>query len=215
MADGDRPARSTRFKPGRSGNPKGRPKRVKESEPGSAFDELLGRQFPVRIDGYDRQLTADEALVHRTYQDALAGELQPVRPGAVGRRADRSQIREFGRPARAHLDGDRRLGDGAHLEQYCPPAQLLAAPANDFVAEFVGTDRELKRLAVTPIPRDTVRPDTGEDHDPTVPIGATLREALIAILESRDGRVRVVDDGKVLGSLTAADIHAALRTVDT
>ena len=79
MGDGDGSSRSTRFKPGRSGNPKGRPKRVRQSDSGSAFDELLGRQFPVRIDGYERQLTADEALVHRTYQDALAGDRMAIR----------------------------------------------------------------------------------------------------------------------------------------
>lgn len=79
MPDGDGPSRSTRFKPGRSGNPKGRPKRGSQSDTGSAFGELLGRHFPVRIDGYERQLTADEALVHRTYQDALAGDRMAIR----------------------------------------------------------------------------------------------------------------------------------------
>ena len=51
-----------------------------------------------------------------------------------------------------------RLGDriavmrqGGHLEQYGTPADLLGNPANDFVADFVGADRGLKRLAVTPI----------------------------------------------------------------
>ena len=109
--------------------------------------------------------------------------------------------------------GDRIavLSDGGHLQQYCPPAELLAAPANEFVAEFVGADRELKRLAVTPIPRDGLRPAATSDSGPTVPADATLREALTAILESATGSVRVVDDGQVLGDLTAADIHAALR----
>jgi len=49
-----------------------------------------------------------------------------------------------------------RLGDriavfrqGGILEQYDTPAQVLGAPANDFVAGFVGADRGLRRLDVT------------------------------------------------------------------
>jgi osmoprotectant transport system ATP-binding protein len=49
-----------------------------------------------------------------------------------------------------------RLGDriavlrqGGVLEQYDTPAQVLGAPATDFVAGFVGADRGLRRLAVT------------------------------------------------------------------
>ncbi|WP_217912896.1 ABC transporter ATP-binding protein [Miltoncostaea marina] len=35
------------------------------------------------------------------------------------------------------------------LVQYAPPAELLAAPADDFVADFVGADRALKSLSLT------------------------------------------------------------------
>jgi osmoprotectant transport system ATP-binding protein len=34
------------------------------------------------------------------------------------------------------------------LLQYAPPAELLTSPANDYVAQFVGADRALKRLAL-------------------------------------------------------------------
>jgi osmoprotectant transport system ATP-binding protein len=43
------------------------------------------------------------------------------------------------------------LSQGGHLEQFADPATLLGSPANAFVADFVGSDRGLKRLAVTPI----------------------------------------------------------------
>ena len=43
------------------------------------------------------------------------------------------------------------LSEGGVLEQYEPPATVLGAPANDFVASFVGADRGLKRLSVTGI----------------------------------------------------------------
>jgi osmoprotectant transport system ATP-binding protein len=36
-----------------------------------------------------------------------------------------------------------------HLVQYATPAELLARPADDFVADFVGADRALKSLSLT------------------------------------------------------------------
>jgi len=46
--------------------------------------------------------------------------------------------------------GDRVavLREGGRLAQYATPAELLMAPADDFVEEFVGADRALKRLAL-------------------------------------------------------------------
>jgi osmoprotectant transport system ATP-binding protein len=46
--------------------------------------------------------------------------------------------------------GDRIavLQEGGHLAQYATPAELLMAPANGFVEDFVGADRALKRLAL-------------------------------------------------------------------
>jgi len=49
--------------------------------------------------------------------------------------------------------GDRIavLSEGGVLEQYATPAEILGRPASPFVADFVGADRGLKRLGVTPI----------------------------------------------------------------
>ena len=49
--------------------------------------------------------------------------------------------------------GDRIaiLREGGTLEQYDTPAEVLGRPASPFVASFVGSDRGLKRLSVTPI----------------------------------------------------------------
>ena len=53
------------------------------------------------------------------------------------------------------IDEAIRLGDriaifavGGRLAQFDTPRNLLAAPADDFVADFLGRDRELKRLAL-------------------------------------------------------------------
>ena len=89
-----------------------------------------------------------------------------------------------------------RLGDriavmreGGHLEQYDTPATILGNPATPFVADFVGADRGLKRLAVTGIdPADL-------DHPPVVQLDDTASEAAAA-LSAAGARWGVVLDGE-------------------
>ncbi len=115
--------------------------------------------------------------------------------------------------------GDRIavLSDGGRLEQFAPPAELLARPATNFVAEFIGADRAIKQLSATPIPTRLppipapVRATLAGDF-PHVGAGSSLRAALAALLAGDTGWVVVTDPGGVpLGLLTAADIHAALH----
>ena len=57
--------------------------------------------------------------------------------------------------------GDRIavLSKGGVLEQFDTPAEILGRPATPFVADFVGTDRGVRRLAVVPIEaRDLFNP---------------------------------------------------------
>jgi osmoprotectant transport system ATP-binding protein len=83
------------------------------------------------------------------------------------------------------LDEAVRMGDriavfseGGHLEQYDAPSRLLGAPATDFVASFVGSDRGLKRLSVTPIEaRDLEQPPIVHMDDRVAEATATLRSA--------------------------------------
>jgi osmoprotectant transport system ATP-binding protein len=53
------------------------------------------------------------------------------------------------------IDEAIKMGDrvavmkvGGHLAQYATPAELLMSPADDFVEDFVGADRALKRLSL-------------------------------------------------------------------
>jgi hypothetical protein len=66
------PPFATRFRKGQSGNPKGRPK-ASPSVPPSAFDVIVDRTLTVTQNGTTREVTIEEALQHRTYQDAIAG----------------------------------------------------------------------------------------------------------------------------------------------
>jgi len=109
--------------------------------------------------------------------------------------------------------GDRIaiLSEGGKLEQYDQPATLLAKPANEFVASFLGADRGIKLLGVTPIPSSLPPVPPGVVNGPSVPHTASLREALALLLESRSPYVTVLDAaGRPAGALTASDIHAAI-----
>jgi len=114
--------------------------------------------------------------------------------------------------------GDRIavLSDHAHLQQYATPAELLAAPANEFVEQFIGEDRGIMRLSVTPVPRDGLRQVDSLEADgaPSVPIGSTLREALAEMLAAESQLVLVRDGDKTLGALTAEDVRMALAAAD-
>jgi len=49
--------------------------------------------------------------------------------------------------------GDRVaiFSDGGQLEQYAPPHEILRDPATPFVADFLGTDRGIRRLSLIPV----------------------------------------------------------------
>jgi len=90
--------------------------------------------------------------------------------------------------------GDRVavLSQGGRLEQYDTPAAILGAPATAFVAGFVGADRGLKRLAVTPVTdRDLVHPPVVRADDDPARLVAVLAEARSrwAVVQDREGHL--------------------------
>jgi osmoprotectant transport system ATP-binding protein len=114
--------------------------------------------------------------------------------------------------------GDRiaLLRQGGHLDQYATPGELLGAPATPFVAEFVGADRNLRRLSVTPLKAVDAKPLRGSvalgPDAPTIHVGDSLRDALVAILEAPVGRAAVLDDtGALIGAIDSVGLHAAAR----
>ena len=66
------------FQKGRSGNLKGRP-RSSRVPTGSAFEVLVEKTLTVPDRGGTREITLEEALQQRTYQDALAGKPMAMR----------------------------------------------------------------------------------------------------------------------------------------
>ena len=62
-----------RFAKGKSGNPKGRPRKPKTPAVSSAFDLIIDRTLTITQNGHPREVTVEEALQHKTYQEAVAG----------------------------------------------------------------------------------------------------------------------------------------------
>lgn len=92
--------------------------------------------------------------------------------------------------------GDRIavLKQGGVLEQYGTPAEVLGNPATKFVADFIGADRGLRRLAVTPVDKEDLF------HPPVVSPTTTVAEARAAVTsEGTDWAAVVDDDGRLLG----------------
>jgi len=95
-----RPPASTRFKKGRSGNPKGRPRNRRRDIP---YDTLLGQMVTIREDGRERRVTAAEAFILQLTKKGLEGDsasaraslaaIEAARAARVGRGDDMPRIR--------------------------------------------------------------------------------------------------------------------------
>ena len=104
------------------------------------------------------------------------------------------------------IDEAVRLGDriavfrqGGILEQYEPPAAVLGAPATPYVADFVGADRALRRLAVTGI-------NTAElEKPPVVSLDDTLAVARATMASTGDRYALVLEVGDQLRGYVGLD----------
>ncbi len=103
------------------------------------------------------------------------------------------------------------LNKGGILEQFAPPEEILRAPSNDFVRQFVGQERALKRLSLLKV-RDVELTGDKLAHDgPSVGRDASLRQALDAIVASSGDAVAVTDEsGSRVGTLTLDTIRNEL-----
>jgi osmoprotectant transport system ATP-binding protein len=104
------------------------------------------------------------------------------------------------------------MRDG-QLVQLATADELLARPANDFVASFVGEDRGLKRLRVRTLEGVDLDPANGATADNGISRRTSLHFALSKMLAEGASRITVVDGDdplKVLGTVTIDSIAAQI-----
>jgi osmoprotectant transport system ATP-binding protein len=155
------------------------------------MDEPFGAIDPITRDRLQQEFLRLQAELHKTVVFVTHDIEEAVRMG------DRIAV----------------LRQGGVLEQYDTPAQVLGRPATPFVASFVGADRGLKRLSVTPIdPAALEHPPTFNAEDvPSVPVTASLKDALAEMLQHDVASVAIVDGDRHVGVLTLESLHRTLR----
>ena len=109
--------------------------------------------------------------------------------------------------------GDRIaiLREGGVLAQYDTPDAILAHPADDFVAKFIGEDRALRRLALKKLIDVQLEAADGAQDGPRVSIQTTVRNAVSLLLDTKAERLLVENDnGDVVGAFRFSDAGALL-----
>ncbi len=185
--------------------------------------------------GVARALAADPPVL---LMDEPFGAVDPVRRGALQQEFKRLQ-RDLGKTVvfvthdvdEAVLLGDRIaiMQEGGQIAQYGPPEALLAQPASDFVASFIGDTRGLKLLSLrsaAEVPATEVgddgldgwvlttdgegrplswRPTSGDGREtPVEAIGpkGSMRDLIdSAVASPARAAVRVDEDGKLIGAV--------------
>jgi osmoprotectant transport system ATP-binding protein len=91
--------------------------------------------------------------------------------------------------------------DGGRLAQFGTPAEILAGPASEFVARFVGQDRGLKRLALNRVADlELIGPVTARPGDDAAETRQRAQADPLGYL------LMVDDEGRPLGWVAANDI---------
>jgi osmoprotectant transport system ATP-binding protein len=211
------------------GWPKGRIReRVAELLALVGLEDADARRYPAQLSGGQRQrvglaraLAADPAVL---LMDEPFGALDPITRARLQQELRRLHdavaktiIFVTHDIDEAIMMGDRIaiLRPGGVLAQYDTPDAILARPADDFVEQFVGEDRALRRLAlrrVGDVELDPVGNPPPAADVPLVAATTTVRNAVSLMLQTATDRVLVAgDDGAARGILRLERVEEILR----
>ncbi|MGH4007448.1 MAG: ABC transporter ATP-binding protein [Pseudonocardiaceae bacterium] len=189
------------------------------------LDRSYVKRYPAQLSGGQQQriglaraLAADPPVM---LMDEPFGALDPITRSEIQDEFLRleGEIRKTVIFVTHDIDEAIKMGDriavlrqGGTLAQYGTADELLSRPADDFVADFVGADRGLKRLSLR-----SVRELVGQDPSvqvppgaPTVSARATLRVGLSVLLAAGVDVLVVTDEqGERLGTVTLDRLREA------
>ena len=192
----------------------------------------MGRRYPSQLSGGQRQrvgvaraLAADPLLM---LMDEPFGAIDPINRDNLQNQFLRLQreIRKTIVFVTHDIDEAIKMGDriailreGGDLVQFDTPENILAAPADDFVAQFVGADRGLKRLALTTLEEIDLDQGTHAGAEgQSIPTTASLRDALSLMMTNSLRPLKVTaPDGTDAGYVSIELINQTLhrgRTAD-
>jgi osmoprotectant transport system ATP-binding protein len=183
-----------------------------------------GKRYPAQLSGGQRQrvglaraLAADPPLL---LMDEPFGALDPITRFRLQTEVRRLH-REVGKTiifVTHDIDEAIQLGDriailreGGVLAQYDTPDAILAHPADDFVAKFIGEDRALRRLALKRLSDVELAPADGTEGLARVSIETTVRNAVSLLLDTKTDRLLVENErGEIVGAFRFSDAGALL-----
>ena len=180
------------------------------------LDADLRDRFPSQLSGGQQQrvgvaraLAADPPVM---LMDEPFGAIDPINRERLQNEFLRLQteIRKTVLFVTHDIDEAIKMGDRiaileqrGRLAQYATPAELLMAPANDFVEDFVGADRALKRLALM-----RVR-DINLWQAPLAFVGQSMGEVKAKLEGAEVPHALLVDsERRALGWLSDTDLQA-------
>jgi osmoprotectant transport system ATP-binding protein len=181
------------------------------------LDPSYAARYPSQLSGGERQrvglaraLAADPPLM---LMDEPFGAIDPIVRARLQDEFLRLQreVRKTVVFVTHDIDEAIKVGDriailrrGGRLAQYDTPETILKRPADEFVADFVGADRALKAMALHTLAELELRAAANGVRAPRT---TTLRDALSLLISERADVLTVTDDdGRVLGSVTEADL---------
>ena len=188
----------------------------------------MGKRYPNQLSGGQRQrvgvaraLAADPPLM---LMDEPFGAIDPINRDRLQNEFLRLQARVKKTVVFVTHDIDEaiKMGDriailreGGELVQYDSPDAILANPANDFVAQFVGADRGLKRLSLARLGDIDLDPAPGGPANGRLSIAstATMRDALSLMMTADMAPLLVTRDDAVIGQVSIERINQALSEV--
>ena len=156
----------------------------------------LARAFAVepKVMLYDEPFSALDPLIRRDMQDEVIRLQHETGKTMVFITHDLPEALRLGDRIAIMRDG--------HLVQIASADELMAEPANDFVASFIGADRGIKRLRVRTLHDVELGPPQPGLRAPSVELDTSLHLALSTMLSESVNHLNVTDkDGTTIGTV--------------